>query len=213
MAMNMTKRESGRGTGSSITQTATDNLTEREAVRRSQEGDVAAFEYLYKSHSRHVYSICLRMLKNPSDAEDLTQHVFLCVFRKIGTFRGDSRFSTWLHRVAVNTVLMHLRQRKPMEVLAYRSDHGETRSDDPGELGAGDTSMLSVVDRLNLKRAMRKLPSACRKILLLHHVFGYEHAEIAGILGRSTSSSKMQLYRARKQLRELLQGQRSTATV
>src|SRR5215468_2937612 len=87
-------------------------LSEPEAILRAKDGDASAFEYLYKAHSKRVFSICLRMLKNTSEAEDLTQQVFLRLFRKIGTFRGDSSLSTWLHRVTVNAVLMHLRQKK-----------------------------------------------------------------------------------------------------
>ena len=82
-------------------------MTEADAINRAREGDAAAFECLYRSHRKHVYSLCLRMLKNPADAEDLTQQAFLQVFRKIGTFRGESGFSTWLHRVTINVVLMH----------------------------------------------------------------------------------------------------------
>ncbi len=93
------------------------NLTEAEAIRQAKDGVAAAFEYLYQAHCRRVYSVCLRMIKNRTEAEDLTQQAFLQVFRKIGTFRGESRFSTWLHRVTVNVVLMHLRQKKPTEIL------------------------------------------------------------------------------------------------
>src|SRR5258707_2597336 len=92
------------------------NLTEAEAIKQTQAGDAAAFEFLYKSHCRRVYSLRLRMIKNPPEAEDLTQQAFLQLFRKIGTFRGESGFSTWLHRVTVNIVLMHLRRKKPTEV-------------------------------------------------------------------------------------------------
>jgi DNA-directed RNA polymerase specialized sigma24 family protein len=92
-------------------------LTEVQAIRQAKDGDASAFEYLYKAHCRRVYSVCLRMMKNPAEAEDLTQQAFLQVFRKIGTFRGESGFSTWLHRVTVNIVLMRLRRKKPTEVL------------------------------------------------------------------------------------------------
>src|SRR4029077_20232760 len=95
-----------------ITKQNEGNLTEAEAIARAQEGDAAAFEFLYKAHCRRVYSLCLRMIKNPAEAEDLTQQAFLQLFRKIGTFRGESGFSTWLHRVTVNVVLMHLRRKK-----------------------------------------------------------------------------------------------------
>src|SRR5215813_997713 len=94
------------------------SMTESDAIRLARLGDAKAFEYLYASHRKRVYSLCLRMLRNPADAEDLTQQAFLQVFRKIGTFRGESGFATWLHRVTVNVVLMYLRRRKPTEALA-----------------------------------------------------------------------------------------------
>src|SRR5262245_15033067 len=94
--------------------TLTDQVTsERQAIALAQRGDCAAFEYIYKTHCARVYSMCLRMIRNPAEAEDLTQQTFLQLFRKIGTFRGESNFSTWLHRVTVNVVLLHMRQRKP----------------------------------------------------------------------------------------------------
>jgi RNA polymerase sigma-70 factor (ECF subfamily) len=95
-----------------LTEQAEFEWNEPEAIKRAQSGDAAAFEYLYKSHSKRVYGICMRMLKNATDAEDLTQHVFLRLFRKIGSFRGEAKLSTWLHRVTVNAVLMHLRGKK-----------------------------------------------------------------------------------------------------
>src|SRR5467141_971655 len=105
------------------------NLTEAEAIRQAKDGVAAAFEYLYKVHCRRVYSVCFRMIKNPAEAEDLTQQAFLQLFRKIGTFRGESGFSTWLHRVTVNIVLMHLRRKKPAEIpvedLVRHSSSGE----------------------------------------------------------------------------------------
>ena len=188
-------------------------LTEPEAIRRAQDGDALAFEYLYKSHSRRVYSLCLRMLKNTSEAEDLTQQVFLRLFCKIGTFRGDSRFSTWLHRVTVNAVLMHPRRRKPTEVLADSLEHATVPGDDPRELGSGDTSMLGAIDRLNLMSAIRKLPAGYKRLFLLHDVMGYMHSEIASLVGCSVGCSKSQVHKARKRLRSLLHGERWEADV
>jgi RNA polymerase sigma-70 factor (ECF subfamily) len=183
------------------------NLTEAEAIARASEGDATAFEYLYKAHCRHVYSVCLRMIKNPTEAEDLTQQAFLQLFRKIGTFRGESGFSTWLHRVTVNIVLMYLRRKKPTEIPF--EDLNRPGSDDEGvrEHGSNDTSMLGAIDRLNLMRAIRKLPSGYKQQFLLYDVFGYEHSEIARLLGCSIGCSKSQLHKARKRLRRLLQGE------
>jgi len=182
-------------------------LTEPEAIRRAQDGDAAAFEYLYKAHSKRVYSVCLRMLKNTSDAEDLTQQIFLRLFRKIGTFRGDACLSTWLHRVAVNAVLMHLRRKKPTELLAGDLERYGSNGEGPSEHGSTDTSMFGAIERLNLMRAIRKLPSGYKQVFLLHDVIGYEHSEIAGLLGCSTGCSKSQLHKARQRLRRLLPGE------
>jgi RNA polymerase sigma-70 factor (ECF subfamily) len=151
------------------------------------------------------------MIRNPAEAEDLTQQTFLQVFRKIGTFRGESGFSTWLHRVTVNIVLMHLRRNKPTEALLEDLDRPGSDSESRPEYGTSDTSMLGVIDRLNLRRAIRKLPSGYKRFFLLYDVLGYEHHEIAQRLGCSTGCSKSQLHRARKQLRRLLQGERCVA--
>jgi RNA polymerase sigma-70 factor (ECF subfamily) len=146
------------------------------------------------------------MIRNPAEAEDLTQQTFLQVFRKIGTFRGESGFSTWLHRVTVNIVLMHLRRHKPAEIpvedLVRHSSSGER----PLEEGS-DNSMLGAIDRLSLMRAIRKLPAGYKKLFLMHDVIGYEHSEIAALVGCSTGCSKSQVHKARKRLRRLLLGE------
>jgi RNA polymerase sigma-70 factor (ECF subfamily) len=190
-----------------IARQAESNLTEAEAIKQAQEGDAAAFEFLYKAHCRRVYSLCLRMIKNPAEAEDLAQQAFLQLFRKIGTFRGESGFSTWLHRVTVNVVLMHLRRKKPTEVLSEDLNHQRSNSEGGRELGSSDTSMLGAIDRLNLIRAIRKLPAGYKKLFLMYDVIGYEHSEIAGLLGCSIGCSKSQVHKARKKLRRLLQGE------
>src|SRR5882724_3741114 len=181
--------------------------SEGEAIARAQCGDAAAFEFLYKAHSRRVYSVCLRMTRNRAEAEDLSQQAFLQVFRKIGTFRGESGFSTWLHRVTVNIVLMHLRRKKPTELLAGDLERYGSNGEGPSEHGSTDTSMFGAIERLNLMRAIRKLPSGYKQVFLLHDVIGYEHSEIAGLLGCSTGCSKSQLHKARRRLRRLLQGE------
>src|SRR5882757_10679984 len=123
---------------------------ENEAIARAQEGDGAAFECLYKAHCKHVYSLCLRMLRSISEAEDLTQQVFLQLFRKIGTFRGDSSFSTWLHRISVNAVLMHLRRKRPAENQMDSLDDTGSGTAGPRESGENPISMPAVIDRLSL---------------------------------------------------------------
>jgi RNA polymerase sigma-70 factor (ECF subfamily) len=188
--------------------TASD-LTEAEAIKQAQAGDAAAFEFLYKAHCRRVYSLCLRMIKNPAEAEDLTQQAFLQLFRKISTFRGESGFSTWLHRVTVNIVLMHLRRDKPAEIPVEDLERHSSNGEGPFEGGSSDTSMLGAIDRLNLMRAIRKLPAGYKKLFLMHDVIGYQHSEIAGLVGCSTSCSKSQVHKARKRLRRLLLGEAS----
>jgi RNA polymerase sigma-70 factor (ECF subfamily) len=187
-------------------QTATD-LTEAEAIKQAQAGDAAAFEFLYKAHCRRIYSLCLRMIKNPAEAEDLTQQAFLQLFRKISTFRGESGFSTWLHRVTVNIVLMHIRRHKPAEIPVKDLERHSSNGEGPIEEGSSDNSMLGAIDRLNLMRAIRKLPAGYKKLFLMYHVIGYEHSEIAGLVGCSTGCSKSQVHRARKRLRRLLLGE------
>ncbi len=188
-------------------------LTEAEAIRQAKDGDATAFEYLYKAYCRRVYSVCLRMMKNPAEAEDLTQQAFLQVFRKIGTFRGESGFSTWLHRVTVNVVLMRLRRKKPIEVLFEDLDRTGSDGEGPSEYGSSDTSMIGAIERINLIRAIRKLPSGYKRLFLLYDVLGYEHKEIARLLRCSTGCSKSQLHKARKRLRQLLQGEQRRAPV
>ena len=182
-------------------------LTEAEAIAQAKDGVAAAFEYLYNAHRRRVYSLCLRMTKNPAEAEDLTQQAFLQLFRKIATFRGESDFSTWLHRVTVNIVLMHIRRKKPDDLPVGGRDRCTAEEDSPSEHGSSDTSMYGAIERLNLMRAIRKLPRGYKQIFLMHDVIGYEHSEIAGLLGCSAGSSKSQLHKARRRLRCLLRGE------
>ena len=187
------------------------NLIEAEAIRQAKDGDAAAFEYLYKAHCRRVYGVCLRITKNRAEAEDLTQQAFLQLFRKIGTFRGESGLSTWLHRVTVNIALMHLRRKKPAEILATDMERDSSNGEGSLEHGPGDTSMLGAIERLNLMRSIRKLPAGYKQLFLLHDVMGYRHSEIAKLVGCSTGCSKSQLHKARKRLRRLLQGEQTRA--
>src|ERR1700739_525760 len=180
--------------------------TEAEAIRRAQSGDSAAFEFLYQLHGRRVYALCLRMVNNPADAEDLMQEAFLQLFRKIGTFRGESAFSTWLHRMTVNVVLMRLRKKSlPTDSLEETLEPDAENSGPKRDVGAPDLRLSGAVDRVNLERSIEKLPPGYRTVFVLHDVQGYEHNEIAGIMGCSVGSSKSQLHKARTRLRELLQ--------
>ena len=180
--------------------------TEAEAIRRAQEGNSAAFEFLYQLHSRRVYALCLRMVGNPADAEDLMQEAFLQLFRKIGTFRGESAFSTWLHRMTVNVVLMRLRKKSlPTDSLEETMESDVESSGPKRDVGAADLHLSGAVDRVNLERSIEKLPPGYRTVFVLHDVQGYEHNEIADIMGCSVGNSKSQLHKARSRLRELLQ--------
>jgi RNA polymerase sigma-70 factor (ECF subfamily) len=189
------------GSTGTLTLAAVDDL-----VGRAQRGEGDAFAGLFKTYNRRIYCLCLRMTGSPAQAEDLTQEVFLKLFRKISTFRGQAAFSTWLHRLAVNEVLMHLRKKRLDEVSlegleAWRE--GSIKQ----EHGNHDPNLTGTVDRLILNRAFAKLPLGYRSALLLHDVQGYEHSEIARIMKWSPGNSKSQLHRARQRLRDLLRRQ------
>jgi RNA polymerase sigma-70 factor (ECF subfamily) len=185
-----------------------DRLSEAEAIERAKQGDAEAFEILYNLHKRRVYSLCLRMTANTAAAEDLTQEAFLQLFRKIATFRGESAFSTWLHRMAVNVVLMQLRK-KGLPVVSLEDTMDSEEEAPRKELGAQDPALAGSVDRLQLQRAVETLPPGYRTIFVLHDVEGYEHNEIAEIVGCSIGNSKSQLHKARMKLRDLLKTSRA----
>ena len=181
-------------------------IPEEDTIRLAQEGNAAAFEQLYRRYSGRVYSICLRMVKNDSEAEDLTQEAFLMLFRKIHTFRGEAKFSTWLHRLTFNIVLMRLRKKRGQEAsLDATLESDEEDSKPLMELGGPDLQLSGMIDHINLSRAIEQLPEGYKEMFILHDVKGYEHHEIARILGCSSGNSKSQLYKARLRLRELLQ--------
>jgi RNA polymerase sigma-70 factor (ECF subfamily) len=180
-------------------------LSEAEAIRRARDGDRTVFEFLYRLHSQRVYAVCLRMVGNTAEAEDLTQEAFLLLLRKIHTFRGESAFSTWLHRLAVNLVLMRLRKKTPQTVsIEATLDPEDETASASSDIGAPDLLLEGSIDRLNLERCIKQLPVGYRTIFVLHDIQGYEHHEIAAILGRSVGASKSQLHKARMRLRELL---------
>jgi RNA polymerase sigma-70 factor (ECF subfamily) len=182
-----------------------DRPNEAEAIVRARNGDRSGFEYLYRLHSRRVYALCLRMVGNTADAEDLTQEAFLLLFRKIHTFRSESAFSTWLHRLAVNLVLMRFRKKTPPIVsLESTPDPNDETLSTSIDVGASDLLLEGSIDRINLKRCIERLPVGYRTIFVLHDIQGYEHNEIAGMLGRSVGVSKSQLHKARTRLRKFL---------
>ena len=162
---------------------------------------MSGFEELYSKHYRRVYSICLRMTGNPAEAEDLTQEVFIQLSRKLGSFRGEAAFTTWLHRLTVNQVLMHFRKRSVKSELT--TDDGEMPdSVDPETI---NPEAMPIIDRIALENAITQLPPGYRTVFVLHDVEGYEHEEIARMLGCSSGTSKSQLHKARLKLRKLLQ--------
>jgi len=177
--------------------------TDYELAQASAAGDMVSFELLYERHHRRVYSLCLRMTANTAEAEDLAQEVFIQLFRKIGSFRGESAFTTWLHRLTVNQVLMHFR-RKGVR-LEQTTEDGES----PVQVvrGTEDPARMRVVDRIALDKAVGQLPPGYRAVFVLHDVEGREHEEIARMLGCSVGTSKSQLHKARMKLRGLLRQQ------
>jgi RNA polymerase sigma-70 factor (ECF subfamily) len=181
--------------------------SETQLIARAQQGDEEAFAALFETHKRRVYSLCLRMTGNTAEAEDLSQEAFLQLFRKISTFRGESAFSTWLHRLAVNVVLMHLRKKGLQQVSL---DEMDTSQEEPvkRDYRDDDRRLLGSVDRISLSRAIAGLPPGYRAVFILHDVEGYEHNEIAEIMNCSVGNSKSQLHKARMKLREWLREDR-----
>jgi RNA polymerase sigma-70 factor (ECF subfamily) len=173
-------------------------------VRRAQAGDEEAFATLFQQHKNRVYSVCLMMKKDAAEAEDLTQEAFLQVFRTIGSFRGDSAFSTWLYRVAVNTVLMHLRRRKSQPTVSLDEPVSAESPSLRRDFGKDDPGLTGTVDRIAMGRALAELPEGCRTIFSLHEVEGYQHHEIAQLLDCSIGNSKSQLHKAKLKMRDLL---------
>lgn len=163
-------------------------------------GDIDAFEQIYRRYHQRVYAICLRMIRNVPQAEDLAQEVFVQVFRKIHTFRGDSSFSTWLHQLTVNHVLMYFR--KPV----VRSEQTTLDGEIPIQIARGSEhpSRMALVDRIALDEAISQLAPGYRIVFILHDVEGYEHEQICQMLGCAVGTSKSQLHKARMRLRSLL---------
>jgi RNA polymerase sigma-70 factor (ECF subfamily) len=186
------------------TQSASAVPPNADMIMRAQRSEEGAFEALYQWHNKRVYSLCLRMIGNTAEAEELTQEVFLLLFRKIHTFRGDSAFSTWLHRLAVNIVLMRMRKKRVSETPLEDTSRQEEFDAPPRQFGAPDLALMGSIDRLNIQRAVAQLPRGYRQIFVLHDVQGYEHHEIAALLDVSIGNSKSQLHKARMKLRKLL---------
>jgi len=179
-------------------------MSEAEAVEGAKQGNGECFEFLYGLHKRRVYSLCLRMIHEVQAAEDLTQEAFLQLFRKIASFRGESAFSTWLHRLTVNIILMRLRKRGHPEVSLEETLEPAEEDGPKKDFGSQDRNLAGSIDRVILERAIESLPPGYRMIFVLHDVEGYEHNEIAEMLGCSIGNSKSQLHKARVSLRDQL---------
>lgn len=186
--------------------------SDRELIKRAQQGDAHAFASLFHAHKAKVYAVCLRLTNNTAEAEDLTQDAFLQVFRKLPTFRGDSALSTWLYRIAVNTVLMRFRKKTLRQVSLDEPCDQDARFV-RREYGSRDARLAGSIDRIALTRAIAELPEGYRTIFLLHEVEGYEHQEIAELLDCSVGNSKSQLHKAKLRIREILSQTRADVQV
>jgi RNA polymerase sigma-70 factor (ECF subfamily) len=184
-----------------ITQSASSSA---ELIAGARRGEEKAFETLFHRNKQRVYSLCLRITRNTADAEELTQEAFFQAFRKIHTFRGESAFSTWLHRLTVNIVLMRLRKNRVSEMSLEGSVEKEEFDRPQREFGAPDLTLTGSIDRLQIERAVARLARGYRQIFVLHDVQGYKHHEIAALLGVSVGNSKSQLHKARTKLRTFL---------
>ena len=166
-------------------------------VARAQAGDQTAFRDLYRQHAGRVYALCLRLTGNASDADERTQDVFVRLWEKIRSFRGDSAFSSWLHRLAVNVVLNERR-------TSGRREQRVMPTEDPGALERQRGSGMEGLS-IDLERAIRELPDGAREVFVLYDIEGYAHAEIANLTGIAEGTSKAQLFRARRLLQEKLE--------
>lgn len=175
---------------------------ENELIKRATQGDQLAFNQLYQQHERRIYALCWRMLADRETAEDVTQEVFVQVWQKLGSFRGDSKFSTWLHSVATNVVLSHIRKHKNWLQRVF-SIEDQVNGENLIEAHEGDSgSTLAELSALD-KHIMR-LPERARLVFVLFAVEGYRHEEIATKMGMAVGSSKAQYHRARNLLKEWL---------
>lgn len=172
-------------------------VREQERVRAAQNGDLVAFEELYRDNVGRVHAICFRLAGEATLAEELTQDVFVRAWQKLPSFRGDSAFSTWLHPLTINVALSERRSRRRRLARVMPTDD-LTPFERPGKAGGPETG-------LDLERALGELPEGARAVFVLHDVEGYKHGEIAELIGVATGTSKAQLHRARRLLREALQ--------
>ena len=166
-------------------------------VRRAQSGDVQAFKQVYREHVGRVFAVCVRMVGNSQRAEELTQDTFVRVWEMLGSFRGESAFSSWLHRVTVNVVLVDIRSSKRYQSRVESTDDIEQHDQEDAARFPGE--------RLDLEQAIAGLPPQARAIFVLHDIEGFKHEEIAEQMGLAVGTTKAQLHRARRLLREVLE--------
>ena len=196
----MAWQPSGAGPPSKLTGDV--KAADLDLVRRCKQGDATAFEELYRAHSARLYSLLLRMVGGAEDAEDLLQDVFLQAHRKLDSFRGDSSLGTWLYRLAVNQCLDYLRGRQ-----SKMSRVTESFEDEAVQEPASPAPVVpAAISRVDLERAIARLPEGCRLAFVLHDVEGFAHHEVAGLLGISEGTSKSQVHKARLKLRLMLSG-------
>jgi RNA polymerase sigma-70 factor (ECF subfamily) len=180
---------------------------EAELITSALNGDSHSFGELYRRHSRRIFYLCYRMVNDIDLAEDLTQDAFVHAFRRLSTFRQESRFTTWMHRIAVNTVLMFIRKRNssirecPLDPAFGKEEEAPFEGQMYGKL---DDVLSMTTDRVALQRAIEGLPPGYRLTLILHDIHGYEHQEIADIFGCTTGNTKSQLHKARLRLRAVI---------
>ena len=170
-------------------------------IARCQEGDVEAFEILYRQHAARLYTLACRMAGSPEDGEDLLQEIFLQAHRKLGSFKGDSAIGTWLYRLALNHCLDYVRSRQ-----AKMSKVTETLDADASFQPTARRE--TPIARIDLERAIARLPEGCREAFVLHDVEGFDHQEVGRRLGIAEGTSKSQVFKARMKLRSMLRGSR-----
>src|SRR6267378_6557670 len=168
-------------------------------VTRSQAGDVQAFETIYRQHAARIYTLACRMAGSPEDGEDLLQEIFLQVYRKLGSFKGDAAIGTWLYRLALNHCLDYVRSRQAKM-------HKLTETLDAASSFEPTARRETPIARLDLERAVERLPEGCREAFVLHDVEGFDHKEVAALLGIAEGTSKSQVFKARMKLRGYLRG-------
>jgi RNA polymerase sigma-70 factor (ECF subfamily) len=183
-------------------ETVSARASDYELAQRAASGDMQAFEELFRKHRRLVYGLSLRMTQDAAEAEDVTQEVFVLLFRKVGGFRGEANFTTWLHRLTVNQVLMRFRKNKARREDSLEDEEGQPR--EPAADSAAPPRSAQVIDRIALESAIAQLPPGYRAAFVLHDIEGYDHEEVARLLGCAVGTSKSQLHKARVKLRKIL---------